>query len=54
MNVELTNVEIAYIKTALSQWHMIVTLEAIKKDDIYLHNAAHDIFTLLKKLGAVK
>ena len=53
MNVELTYEELAYIKIALSQWHATITLEAIKGDDDNLHNAAHDIFTLLNKIGAV-
>lgn len=53
MNINLTEKELSYIKIALSNWHCLVTCEAIHTGDKDLNEAAYNIYKLYKKIEAL-
>lgn len=50
MKVDLSEYEVNLIKIALSNWHCVLSIEAIKRGESGLHEAATDVYNIMKKI----
>lgn len=50
MKIDISEYEANMIKIALSNWHCVLSIEAIKRGEIELHEAATDVYNIMKKI----